>query len=160
MHRQQRVKFMIVGEGFLEWQLKQLVHTLGLEEKVIFTGAVDHDMVPAYICSADVCVAPFRDTEVTRCKSPLKIVEYMACSKAIVASNVGEAREMVDDAGILVEPSSYLALAEGILRLLKDKTLRDNLGKCARQKAERKYNWKNTAINLLIAYEKSHNRLR
>lgn len=154
LHRQPRVKFMIVGEGFLECQLKQLVHTLGLEEKVIFTGAVDHDMVPAYICAADVCVAPFRDTEVTRCKSPLKIAEYMACGKAIVASNVGEVRKMLGGIGVLVEPGDCYDLTEGILKVINDEALGKKLGKAARFRAERKFNWSHTAANLLQAYRK------
>ena len=48
-----------------------------------------------YHIAADICVVPFRDTKVTCCKSPLKIVKYMAMGKAIVASNVGEVRRML-----------------------------------------------------------------
>jgi glycosyltransferase involved in cell wall biosynthesis len=95
---------MIVGEGFLEKSLRELVKDLGIEDKVIFTGSVPHHKIPEYISSADICVAPFRDTKVTRCKSPLKIVEYMAMGKAIVAGNVGEVRRLLGGIGILVEP--------------------------------------------------------
>ncbi len=152
--KQAGVKFMIVGEGFLEQQLHQLVHDLGLEDKIIFTGAVSHDQIPFYISSASVCVAPFRDTEVTRCKSPLKIVEYMASSKAIVASNVGEVSKMLGGVGILTAPGDYDDLAKGITTLLNDTNLRENLGLVARKRAEHKYNWSYTARNLLQAYNK------
>lgn len=148
------VKFMIVGEGFLEQQLRKLVYDLGLEDKIIFTGAVSHDEIPFYISSASVCVAPFSDTEVTRCKSPLKIVEYMASSKAIVASNVGEVRKMLGGVGMLTAPGDYHALAKGIITLLGDSNLRKNLGLAARKRAEHKYNWSYTAANLLRAYNK------
>ncbi len=154
LHKRPDVRFMIVGEGFLEHKLKELTYDLGIGDKIIFAGAVSHDEIPYYIASANICVAPFKDTEVTRCKSPLKIVEYLASGKAIVASNVGEVRRMVGGIGILVEPDNYHALAEGISKLLKERDLVDNLGRFARKRAENKYNWSETASSLLMAYKK------
>ena len=122
-HSNLDVRFMIVGEGFMERQLRGLVRELGLEDKVIFTGSIRHHEIPEYISAADICVAPFRDTKVTRCKSPLKIVEYLASGKAIVASNVGEVRKMVGGVGILVEPGNFYSLSAGMLRLLNDSKL-------------------------------------
>jgi glycosyltransferase involved in cell wall biosynthesis len=148
------VKFMIVGEGFLEKQLRQMVSKLDLKDKVIFTGAVSHDEIPFYISAASVCVAPFKDTEVTRCKSPLKIVEYMASAKAIVASNVGEVCKMLGGVAVLRAPGDYHGIAEGIITLLSNENLRLNLGLAARIRAERKFNWSSTAKNLLQAYQK------
>ncbi len=148
------VKFLIVGEGFLEKSLRQLVYDLGLENSVIFTGSVKHEEIPLYIASASVCLAPFRDTEVTRCKSPLKIVEYMASGKAIVASNVGEVAKMLGGVGVLTAPGDYHDLAKSIALLLNDSQLRQNLGLAARKRAEHKYNWSYTAQNLIRAYNK------
>lgn len=154
LQHERNVKFMIVGEGSLELQLRELVYEWGLEEQILFTGAVNHDDIPYYISAADICVAPFRDTDVTRCKSPLKIVEYLASGKPIVASLVGETRSMVGGAGVLVHPGDSRLLAEGILKLLKDEELRVRLSKFARIRAERKYNWEYTSKSLLSAYEK------
>lgn len=155
LHKKPDVKFMIVGEGVLEHKLKKLTYDLGIEDNIIFTGSIPHNDIPFYIAASCVCVAPFRDTEVTRCKSPLKVVEYLASGKSIVASNVGEVRKMIGGVGVLVESGNYYALAEGILRLLKDKTLRENLAKFARWRAENRYNWSNTASSLLMAYNKA-----
>jgi glycosyltransferase involved in cell wall biosynthesis len=160
LHKNPNVFFMIVGEGFMENPLRELVKELGIDDKIIFTGSVSHDQIPEYIAAVDVCVAPFRDTKVTRCKSPLKIVEYLSSGKAIVASNVGEAVRMLGGVGILVEPGDFHSLAGGILRLLGDSALRENLGKFARQRAERSYNWPKTVSSLLIAYEKLYINLR
>ena len=154
------VKFMIVGGGYLEKELKKLARDLRIDDKVIFTGCVSHEQIPYYIAQATLCVAPFKDTLVTRCKSPLKIVEYLASGKPIVASNVGEVRNMVGGAGVLVDHSNYHALAEGILRLLEDRALRDKFGRLARQRAEQKYNWSTTASSLSIAYKKVASRER
>ncbi|MGE4357982.1 MAG: glycosyltransferase family 4 protein [Candidatus Omnitrophota bacterium] len=152
LHKNPQVYFMIVGEGFMEKRLRRLTKELGIENKVIFTGSVPHHEIPEYISASDICVAPFKETKVTLCKSPLKIVEYMASGKAIVASNVGEVRKMVGGVGILVEPGNFYALAEGILKLLKDEELRINLGKLARKRAEGKYNWKVSTSTLISMY--------
>jgi len=150
------VKFMVVGDGYRLKELKELAARQNINKYFIFTGSIPHDEIPHYIADADVCVACFEENDITKCKSPLKIVEYAAMGKAIVASNVGEVRNMLGGVAILVEPGDINALAEGVLRLLRDKTLRDNLGKFARQRVERKYNWSKTTLNLLMAYEKIH----
>ena len=160
LHKYPNVIFMIVGHGFRENHLRELTWQLGIEDKVIFTGGVSHEEVPYYIASADICVASFEDTPVSRCKSPLKIVEYLASGKPIVASNVGEVRRMVGGVGILVEPNSAKSLAEGILFLLENEDLRKKMGERARRRAERKYNWSYTADSLLSAYYKILNNQR
>lgn len=148
------VTFMIVGKGFREKELKDFSSKLGISSRVIFTGAVIPREIPRYVSAADICVAAFKDTEVTRCKSPLKIVEYMACGKPTVASNVGEVRRMLGGVGVLVEPGSASSLADGIVMLINNNDLREDLGRFARIRAEEKYNWSNTTDNLLMAYRK------
>jgi glycosyltransferase involved in cell wall biosynthesis len=146
--------FMIVGEGFLERQLKDLTRDLGLERRVLFTGSVPHEEVPFYMAAADVCIASFKETEVTRCKSPLKLAEYLASGKPIVASRVGEVEKMVSEGGIVVEPGEAKSLAEGILTLLGDRDLREKMGRSGRLMAETVYNWPRTASTLLATYQK------
>lgn len=148
------VTFMLVGDGYRARELKELAIGENLDGHLIFTGSIAHNEIPYYIADADICVACFEDNDITRCKSPLKIVEYLAMGKAIVASNVGEVRRMLGGVAILVEPGNFKSLAAGILRLLNDKKLRDNLGRVARQRAERTYNWTITASNILNAYQK------
>lgn len=154
LHEFTAATFMVVGEGFWEGNLKRIAGDLGIRGKVIFTGAVPHQEIPSYISAASICVAPFRDTQVTRCKSPLKIVEYLASGKPVVASNVGEVRKMVGGVGILVKPGDQHSLAEGILKLLKNETLREKIGRLSRQRIENRYTWPKTAASILSAYNK------
>jgi glycosyltransferase involved in cell wall biosynthesis len=149
------LSFMIVGDGYQADELKKLTYRLNLNGKLIFIGAVPHDLVPQYIAAADVCVACFQENEVTVCKSPLKIVEYLASGKAIVASNVGEVPNMLGGAGILTKPGDSNSLAIGILKVLQDRSLKNNLERLARERAEKEYNWTVAARNLLKAYEKA-----
>ena len=154
---QDTLTFMIVGDGYMAGELKKIASQLGLNNALIFTGAVPHELVPQYIAAADVCVACFEENEVTLCKSPLKIVEYLASGKAIVASKVGEVSNMLGNAGILVPPGDSAALADGIIRIIQDSNLKINLESLARARAEGEYNWNATAENLLKAYEKAIN---
>ncbi|MHB8154988.1 MAG: glycosyltransferase family 4 protein [Candidatus Omnitrophota bacterium] len=149
-----RFNFMIVGDGYRAAELKELARGFNLDGKIIFSGAVPHEQVPNYIAAADVCVACFEENEITVCKSPLKIVEYLASGKAIVASSVGEVPEMIKDAGVLVAPGDIQSLAVEIIKIMEDPDFRGKLGKLARQRAEQKYNWAVTSENILCAYKK------
>jgi len=153
LSRRDDVDFMIVGSGDRFGELHSLTERLGLGNKIVFTGAVNHEMVPQYITAADVAVACFEDNKQTRTKSPLKIVEYLASGKAIVASNVGEVPNMLHECGVLVNPGDAESLAHGIEKLLDDPQLRKELGEKARKRAVEKYNWAVTASNLVQAYE-------
>ena len=147
--------FMIAGDGYQAVELKKLGQKLNLNGKLIFTGAIPHELIPQYIAAADVCLACFEENEVTLCKSPLKIVEYLASGKAIVASNVGEVPRMLERAGILASPGNIDSLVDGILKILQDPVLKSNLEKLARERAEKEYNWTVTAGNILNAYKKA-----
>ncbi len=145
--------FMIVGSGADLNRLKGLAKELGVDKNVIFTGAVEYSLVPKYLAAADIAVACFEDNDLTRSKSPLKIVEYMAAGKAIVASDVGEVPTMLAGSGILTEPGNVYSLAKGILKFLEDEKLRKDCEKKARKRAEEEYRWEVTANNLLRAYD-------
>jgi glycosyltransferase involved in cell wall biosynthesis len=145
--------FIVVGWGTEAHRLTSLAEQLEISDKIIFTGYVTHDEVPKYLAAADIAVACFEDNEITRCKSPLKIVEYLAAGKAIVASDAGEVKKMLGNAGIVVKAGDSDALKSGIDTLLRNKKLRTALEKKARKRAEDEYNWDVTAENLLKAYE-------
>ncbi len=155
LHDYPNTAFLIVGEGYMLERLNRLVVGLEIEEHVIFTGSIDHDKIPNYIAASDICVACFEHNDITICKSPLKVVEYLASGKPIVASLVGEVRNMVGGAGFLVEPGNYPALAKAIAELLGNTQLRLEMGLRAWQRAEARYNWAQTAENISMAYSKS-----
>lgn len=146
--------FMIVGDGWRAAGLREYAQRLK-QANIIFTGAVSHTEVPRYIAAADICVACFEDDDVARCKSPLKIAEYLACGKPVVASNVGEVRRMINGCGILVEAGSAQSLAEGVILLLQNNELRTKISTTARRQAEKMHNWAMTANNILKIYRQA-----
>jgi glycosyltransferase involved in cell wall biosynthesis len=157
LHHYPEAKFLIIGKGYMLGQLRELVRQRGVEGRIIFTDSIAYEFIPEYIAAADICVAPFEDNEITACKSPLKVAEYLASGKPIVTSLVGEMRNMAGGAGLFVEPGNHIALANGIIALLKDDQLRQRMGLISRRRAEDKYNWPHAAGEILKAYKKALN---
>lgn len=155
LRHESELTFLIVGGGYQIETLMEMVKSLGLEDKVIFTGYITHPKIPQFLAAADIAVACFEDNDITQCKSPLKIAEYMAMGKAIVASRVGEVTRMLDGSGTLVPPGNPESLAKAILKLAKDPMLRRDLGQKALTRSEAIYNWETTAVSLIKAYEKA-----
>ena len=115
---------LVVGEGSRCEALTQQTRALGIERSVIFTGR--RDDVPAVTKSLDVAVLPsYREAQ------GLSILEAMALSRPVVASNVGGIPEMIEDGrtGLLVPPHDAAALGAAIVRLLGDHPLADTLGR-------------------------------
>jgi len=115
---------LIIGEGSRREALEAQAAGLGLGGSVIFTGR--RDDVPAVTKALDVAVLPsYREAQ------GLTILEAMALSRPVVASNVGGIPEMIEDGitGLLVPPHEPSALADAILRLLRDHPLADTLGR-------------------------------
>ena len=115
---------IIVGEGSRQSALRQIAREQGIERHVIFTGR--RDDIPAVTASLDVAVLPsYREAQ------GLTILEAMAMSRPVVASNVGGIPEMVRDGvtGLLVPPCDPPALAAAIVRLLQDHQLADTLAR-------------------------------
>ncbi len=144
--------FLVVGGGRTLADMKELAERLGVAHRVRFTGAVPHSEVPRYMDVADVAVATLPDTPQARTKSPLKVVEYMAAGRAVVASAVGEAVRFLGDAGRLVEPGSAAALADAMADLLGDPYTASELGVAARERLRSHFTWMHTAENLERAY--------
>ena len=115
---------LVVGEGSRREALEGQVAELRIAHRVVFTGR--RDDVPAVTAAFDVAVLPsYREAQ------GLTILEAMALSRPVVASNVGGIPEMVEDGvtGLLVPPDDADALAAAIVRLLLDHSLADTLGR-------------------------------
>jgi glycosyltransferase involved in cell wall biosynthesis len=115
---------LIVGEGSQREALERQVQELRIAHRVVFTGR--RDDVPAVTAALDCAVLPsYREAQ------GLTILEAMALSRPVVASNVGGIPEMIDDgvSGLLVPPHDATALAAAISRVLLDHPLADTLAR-------------------------------
>lgn len=137
------------GEPDLD-RLRQLAGRLGLASRVTFTGLVPPCDVPDRLAAADVLVLPNPASAIsTRFTSPLKLFEYMAAQRAIIASDLPAIREVVDPEvhALLVPAGDPAALAAAIRRLCADTRLRENLARAARTRVA-DYTWDRRAERL------------
>jgi glycosyltransferase involved in cell wall biosynthesis len=115
-------------------RLEALVERLGLDSRVTFTGHVEPGKVPALLGRATVLVLPNPASSVSmHFTSPLKLFEYMATGRAIVASDLPSFREVLRHGhnAWLVSPGDPDALARGIRRVAEDRELAERLARQA-----------------------------
>ncbi len=128
------VKLLVVGEGKIEAELKELASSLGISDRVIFLGF--RNDVAAVIDASDVLALP------SLCEGfGYVLVEAMASGKAVVATNVSSIPEIVEDGktGLLVPPGDHKGLAEALRKVLIDKELAGRMGSLGRKRVEDKF---------------------
>jgi glycosyltransferase involved in cell wall biosynthesis len=135
-------KFLLVGDGMTKRGMVELTEELHLAENFIFVGAVPYTEVPKYINAMDVCISFRKGTPA----SPLKLYEYMACSKPVVATDDPDNQFIVDqNAGILVDPESARQVADAIITLLRNDALREQMGRNGLKYVLEKRSWQAVA---------------
>jgi glycosyltransferase involved in cell wall biosynthesis len=131
-----------VGPGFAE-PLAAAIRDLGLGEVVDVEPPVDHDAMPMRIAAATVCVAPFAPDLAPRPTSlyPTKLLEFMACKRAVVAPRRGTVAMLIDHGreGMLFQPSDPGDLARKLLRLLQDAELRGRMASHGYERVRREF---------------------
>jgi glycosyltransferase involved in cell wall biosynthesis len=149
------VRFLLVGDGPMIDLWKNKVSKKGLQDAFIFTGQVPYKKVPEYIGAMDICVAPhLKDSNQA---SPVKIFDYMACERAIVASAIEVVREITGNSGcaLLVSPENADNLARGVILLIQDKTKRMEMAKKGRERVKVNFDRKKIAEKLILKIQKS-----
>jgi len=141
---------ILVGNGPLRSEIEKRVKALSLENSVYFTGTVPHSDVASLLNIADVAVIYHRNSAAEIVETPLKLFEYMAAGKAIVAPSVKNMERVLTHrvTGLLVPPDDPRALAISINELLEDSQLRTALGQAAREQALQKHSWDRAAFEI------------
>jgi len=136
--------------GRSTWSLCQEILTQQAKAKVKWEGAVTYSEVRRWIARAEVCVFP----SYAECL-PLSWIEAMAMGKAVVASSIGWAREIIEDgvSGSLVHPSDHARYAEAIVELMRDSDKRRGFEQKARENAEKLFSIKTVASTTLRWYQ-------
>jgi len=119
---------------------------------VKFVGRVSPEELPRYYKTCDLFCAPSTGFE----SFGIVLLEAMAAGRPIVAANIAGYRSVLQDGreGLLVEPENERALAEAIIRVLRDPALRAAMGEQGRRKAEQ-YDWPIVACRVLGIYEQA-----
>ncbi|MFN3908561.1 MAG: glycosyltransferase family 4 protein [Flavobacterium sp.] len=133
------------------WQLMQPLFSASARQQVVYKGATPYEQMQAIITQAAVCVFPtFAEA------LPVSWLEAMAMQKAIVASDIGWAKEVITDGkeGYLVHPKKHQEFALKILQLLDNKDLATNFGIQAKEKILQNYSSLQVAKRTIENYEK------
>ena len=126
----------IISGNHSTWAMMQSLFDATALKNVNYIGSVAYDEIKAHVLSASICVFPtFAEA------LPVSWIEAMALKKAIVASDVGWAAEIIEDSveGFLVHPKNHNLFANRILELLDNQKLRNQFGIEARKKVVQKF---------------------
>lgn len=144
--KQKNVLLLMIGDGIKMAEVKDIIDKNHLEHRVTLTGIVPQKDGPQYLAACDILVSPtIKNPDGTPFfGSPTKLFEYMAMGKGIIASDLDQMSEVLENerTALLVEANSVRAVAQAILRLAEDKDLCKQLGKNARKEVCEKYTWK------------------
>ena len=146
------LRFLLVGQGLLQGEMREFLKEYVARGKVIFTGLIAHEKVRSYLDAADILVSPHIPMPDGRpfFGSPTKLFEYMAMGKAIVASNLDQLAKVLsqNETAILVEPGDVDQFVEAVRLLASDARLRQSLGRRAREVAIERHTWTRNALNV------------
>ncbi len=119
----EEVRLLMVGDGNDKDSLERQAIGLGISDGVIFTGHVPQSAVPSFIAAADIAVSPVPPLNFYQVSSPIKLFEYMAMAKPVVANEeIFEQKEVLaQSGGGIAVPFSAEAFAGAIIELLNNR---------------------------------------
>ncbi len=141
----------VISGNTSTWAMMQPLFTAEAKANVTYLGSVPYAEMTQHINAATVCVFPtFAEA------LPVSWIEAMAMQKAIVASAIGWAEEVIDDTenGFLVQPNDHQQYADRIVQLLQDADLREVFGANARNKVMQKFSIAVVAQQSVAFYQK------
>lgn len=140
------VRLLVVGDGDLYDELAARRERLG--DRLILTGRQPYEQIPEFVAAADVCLLPSRVNKTTREIVPMKVYEYMASGKAVVATQLpGLLAEFGVNGGIVYGDGPVDVLKKAVALAMKPEE-RARLGKANRQYVEQYANWDVTTAQL------------
>jgi len=148
------VLFLLVGEGAEKERIISLARSRGLTN-VRFVDQQPREEIPAYICACDACLVLLKKTDLFKAVIPTKMLEFMSCARPVILGVDGQARKIIEEAeaGIFVEPENAADLAQAVIRLAADASLRESLGHNGRRHILQRFSREHTARAYLDVLE-------
>lgn len=151
--KKKHVMFMLIGDGRLMKDVMKIIKENEIDKNVILPGLVPQRDGPYYLAACDILVSPHKKNPDGSqfFGSPTKLFEYMAMGKAIVASDLDQIGEVLenDRTALLVEPENITELAEKIAILVERDELRNRLGESARKEVVKSHTWEKKLAPIL-----------
>ena len=146
---------VLMGDGEVLDEMRELAAELGLADEVEFTGWVEHDTVARVLSTSDVCLAPDPKNLLNDVSSMIKISEYMAMGRPMVSDDLRESRVGAGDAAVVATADDVEAFAARVDELLDDPERRAAMGEAGRARAEGVLAWEHQERSLLRAYARA-----
>ena len=142
------ISLRIIGEGDEKEELQELVKSLGIQNKIEFTGLVPHEKLPPYFEESDVFVLPSLNEGMSN-----SMLEALASGLPLIATDTGGTRELVDDGinGYIIKMKNSQDIADKIDILIQNRDLRMKMGEESRRKAE-SMSWEKVAREYFDLY--------
>jgi len=145
---------LLIGSGPLEEDLRQLVRSLRLEDRVFFLGELSDREVDIYLHACDLLVLP----SILRSEAfGLVLLEAMACGKPVVSTELGTGTSFVnrhEETGFVVPPNDSVALERAISFFLASPETRINFGRAGRMRVERYFSCETMVERVLAVYRR------
>ena len=144
------VSFLFVGDGEFRPALEAFCRDNGHADRVVFAGRQPHAQVPRFVAAMDIAVLLNSNSY----GSPMKIFEYWAMGKAVVAPSVQPVLEVLQEGrtGLLIEPGNVEQMAARIVQLARDAGLRQRLGRAGRDYVVANHTWRDNAEQIVRAH--------
>jgi len=145
--RQPDLRLLLVGEGRRDPATHDLIEELDIGERVISTGMVPHDHVPACLALCDLMLNPLKQTyREAFVGIPVKMFEYMASRRPIISTDMAIIRELQEESALYVAEGDADGWRDAISTLAADPALRDEMGrKSLEQLLARGFTWESNA---------------
>jgi glycosyltransferase involved in cell wall biosynthesis len=145
---------LLVGAGDAWPSLRALAEELALTDYVRFTGRVAPTQVAPYLDAADICVAPEPSNAYNDRSTMIKMIEYLALGKPVVAFDLPEHRVTAQEAAVYARPNDALELARTLAALMDDPQRRQRLGQVGQQRVASTLAWAYQEQHLLQMYQR------
>jgi glycosyltransferase involved in cell wall biosynthesis len=152
---------VFVGAGEVAAEAEKLTVSLGLADAIDFVGFVaDRQRLVRLIATCDVCLSPEPPNELNRRSTLIKVAEYMAVGKPVVAFDLRETRATAGEAAVYAATPGPNAYAREIDALLDDPDRRQRMGELGRRRVVETLSWSHSEQHLLAAYERATGRAK
>jgi glycosyltransferase involved in cell wall biosynthesis len=143
---------VIIGRGSVLDDLKAQAGQLGLDQHVWFTGYIPDADVIRYLSTIDIAVDPDPSNSFNDRCTMVKMMEYMALKKPIVAFDLPEHRVTAGESALYARPNDELDFAKQIMTLMDNPECRKKMGESGRRRVEKELAWPHQEKHLLDAY--------
>jgi glycosyltransferase involved in cell wall biosynthesis len=150
---------IFAGDGPALASARELARELGLDDRVEFAGFVSDQMVMKIVSTADLCLAPEPKNAFNDASTMIKVAEYMALGRPLVAYDLTETKVTAGDAALYATDNEVQNFADCITRLLDDPDLRERMGAIGRARVEEALSWEQSERALLAAYAHALSRM-